>query len=87
MLSILCVRLTIKVKMGIPESLKVGWYPPKKTGSSHLKLDLFFKLSYLSSNFALTLGYLNPASNNLALLFKKTNIIYTKLLLEIVQNS
>ena len=39
MLSILCVRLTIKVKVGIPENLKVGWYPPKKTGSSHLKRD------------------------------------------------
>ena len=38
MLSILCVRLTIKVKVGIPESFKVGWYPLKKTGSSHLKL-------------------------------------------------
>ena len=37
MLSILCVRLPIKVKVGIPESFKVGWYPPKKTGSSHLK--------------------------------------------------
>ena len=37
MLSILCVRLTIKVKVGIPQSFKVGWYPPKKTGSSHLK--------------------------------------------------
>ena len=36
MLSILCVRLTIKVKVGIPESFIVGWYPPKKTGSSHL---------------------------------------------------
>ena len=36
MLSILCVRLTIKVKVGIPESFKVGWYPPKKTGSSYL---------------------------------------------------
>ena len=36
MLSILCVRLTIKVKVGIPESFKVGWYPTKKTGSSHL---------------------------------------------------
>ena len=35
MLSILCVRLTIKVKVGIPESFKVGWYHPKKTGSSH----------------------------------------------------
>ena len=37
MLPILCVRLTIKVKVGIPENFKVGWYPPKKTGSSHLK--------------------------------------------------
>ena len=41
MLSILCVRLTIKVKVGIPQSFKVGWYPPKKTGSSHLKYNLF----------------------------------------------
>ena len=40
MLSILCVRLTIKVKVGIPESFKVGGYPPKKTGSSHLN-DVF----------------------------------------------
>ena len=37
MLSILCFRLTIKVKMGIPENFKVGWYPPKKTGSSQLQ--------------------------------------------------
>ena len=37
MLSNLCVRLTIKVKVGILESFKVGWYTPKKTGSSHLK--------------------------------------------------
>ena len=36
MLSILCVIHTIKVKLGIPESFKVGWYPLKKTGSSHL---------------------------------------------------
>ena len=36
MLSILCVRLTIKVKVGIPESFKVGWYSPQKTGSRHL---------------------------------------------------
>ena len=41
MLSILCVRLTIKVKVGIPESFKVGWYPPKKTGSSHLNIKFF----------------------------------------------
>ena len=38
MLSIQCVRLTIKVKVGIPESFKEGWYPPQKTGSSHLKI-------------------------------------------------
>ena len=37
MLSILGVRLTIKVKVVIPESFKVGWYPLKKIGSSHLK--------------------------------------------------
>ena len=37
MLSILCVTLTIKVKAGIPESFKVGWYRQKITGSIHLK--------------------------------------------------
>ena len=37
MLSILCVRLTIKVKVRIPESFKVGWYPPKKLGRVTLK--------------------------------------------------
>ena len=26
-----------KSKVGIPESFKVGWYPHKKTESSHLK--------------------------------------------------
>ena len=36
MLSILYVGLTIKVKVGIQESFKVGWYPHKITGSSHL---------------------------------------------------
>ena len=38
MLSILCVRLTIKVQVGIPESFILGWYPPQKTGSSHLNV-------------------------------------------------
>ena len=37
MLSILYVRLMIKVKVGIPESFKVGWYSHKITGSSNLK--------------------------------------------------
>ena len=36
MLSMLYVRLTIKVKVGIPPCFKVGWYPHKITGSSHL---------------------------------------------------
>ena len=38
MLSILCVRLMIKVKVGISESFKVGWYPPKKLGRVTLSL-------------------------------------------------
>ena len=37
----LYVRLTIKVKVGIPGSFKVRWYPHKKTGSSHLKPPKF----------------------------------------------
>ena len=37
MLSMLYVRLAIKVKVGITESFKVGWYPHKITWSSHLK--------------------------------------------------
>ena len=37
MLSMLYVRLTIKVKVGIPQSFKVGWYSHKITRSSHLK--------------------------------------------------
>ena len=28
MLSILCVRLKIKIMVGMPESFKVEWYPP-----------------------------------------------------------
>ena len=50
MLSILCVRLTIKEKVGIPESFKVGRYRPKKTGSSHLK---FVGLELQNSYFCL----------------------------------
>ena len=36
LLSMLYVRLTIKVKVGTPESFKVGRYPHKIAGSSHL---------------------------------------------------
>ena len=35
MLSMLYVRFTMKVKVGIPESFKLGWYSHKITGSSH----------------------------------------------------
>ena len=38
MLSMLYIRLMIKVKVGISESFKVGWYPHKITGSSHLNM-------------------------------------------------
>ena len=34
--------------------------------TKRIKLNLLFKLSYLNSNFELTLGYLNPALNNSA---------------------
>ena len=37
MLSILCVKLTIKVKVGDTRELQSRLVPPKKTGSSHLK--------------------------------------------------
>ena len=45
MLSVLCVRLTIKVKVGIPESFKVGWNP-QKTGSSHLKVAIVLAIKF-----------------------------------------
>ena len=41
MLSMQYVRLMIKVKVEIPESFKVGWYPHKITGSSHLNGRFF----------------------------------------------
>ena len=48
-LSMLYVRFTIKVKVGIPESFKVGWYPHKITGSSHLKFP-FSRRNWRSSS-------------------------------------
>ena len=38
------------------------------------KPNLLYKLSYLNSNFALTLGYLNPALNNPALKFAISSV-------------
>ena len=69
MLSILCVRLMIKVKVGIPESFKVGWYPPKKTGSSHLKeqpstfLDCEQSLIFFFKAFSVP-NALTPSANS-----------------------
>ena len=40
MLSILCVILTIKVKVGILESFKVGWYPPPKKKLGRVTLNV-----------------------------------------------
>ena len=39
--------------------------------TKRIKLNLLFKLSYLNSNFTLTLGYLNPALSNPALVPRK----------------
>ena len=45
-LSMLYVGFTIKAKVGKPEGFKVGWYPHKITGSSHLKkLNLLINMS------------------------------------------
>ena len=52
MLSILYVRLTIKVKVRIPESFKVGWYAPQKTGSSHLNFAILFAVRKLFFRFS-----------------------------------
>ena len=41
MLSMLYVTLKIKVNVGIPERFKVGWYPHKITGLSHLNYVSF----------------------------------------------
>ena len=69
MLFILCVRLTIKVKVGMPENFKVGWFPPKKLGrvtlNSPLLSDEFN--SFPLSNMVLTskrLYAVVPTCNN-----------------------
>ena len=51
MLSMLYVRLTIKVKLGISEIFKVGWYPHKITGSRRLnQLHVFNKQTIFLKN-------------------------------------
>lgn len=41
-------------------------HPVSKLSIKRIKLILLFELSYMNSNFAVTLGYLNPAFNNQA---------------------
>ena len=73
MLSMLYVGLTIKVKVGIPESFKVGWYPPPPiiTGSSQLKwlhsLSLVWIVILWIVNFAGILWNLLKARNRSSL--------------------
>ena len=50
----------ILVKGFCPLKIKITFFP----NGFRLKLNLRFKLSYVNSNFALALGYLNPALNN-----------------------
>ena len=54
MLSVLCVRLTIKVKVGIPESFKVGWYLPKKKLGRVTLSSSFAKRCYQNMDFPLS---------------------------------
>ena len=49
-----------------------------KLKTKRFKLNFFFKLSDLKSNFILTLGYLNPALNNPAQKYKSTVITSQK---------
>ena len=45
---------------------------------------MLFKLSFLNSNFALTLGYLNPGLNNLALIIIMIIIIIMIMIIIII---
>ena len=46
MLSVLCVRPMIKEKVGIPESFKVGWYPPPPKKKKLGRVTLIHSVSY-----------------------------------------
>ena len=52
----------ILVKGCCPLKIEITQFP----NGFRVELNLRFKLSYVNLNFALTLGYLNPALNNLA---------------------
>ena len=52
--------------------------------ANRIKLNLLFKLSFLNSNFTLTVGYLNPGLNNLALLIIMIIIIIIIMIIIII---
>ena len=65
MLSILYVRLTIKVKVRIPKSFKVGWQLHKITGSSHLNSSHLNERQYQQSSV--------NSSNNISISIHQLN--------------
>ena len=67
-LSMLYVRLTINVKVGIPESFKVGWNPYTITGSSHLNVECTSANSHIWHFLPKTLIRLHQESRPLATL-------------------
>ena len=44
------------------------WHPIIKLYKEWMNLNLFFQLLHMNSNFRLTLGYINPALNNPAMM-------------------
>ena len=52
-----------KSKVGIPESFKVGWYPLRKTGSSHLNTPKYKNLFSQARSNSLIDGYYDKQSN------------------------
>ena len=70
MLSILRVRLTIKVKVGIPESFKIGWYtPPPKKKKKKLGRVTLMKVLFCSNVCANRLSRMGGMSKFLIFLF------------------
>ena len=81
MLSMLYVRPTIKVKVGIPESFKVAWYPYKITGLSHFKLVSKYSgtswYGYLSNTDTSLLQTVSNVPRKFSYIFFKKNLYNT----------
>ena len=72
MLPILCVRLKMKVKVEIPESFKVGWYPPppKKLGRVTLSFIPCLLSLFVAVSGDLIVNNIRNLRRNLSVLFK-----------------